>query len=157
MPIPSHPPWLDHPNNIWYSVQIVQLLNMQSFPASCHFLHLQSRFSTQHPARIYLHRDEVPHLIYIFWSVSFQSGGGKTKVSEVKCGRHSLTFICSWILLECSFVSLLLFPKILIFAAFSKDLLEKGKLWFCPAFWWRNTITYLVSLVYFKINLPTSL
>jgi hypothetical protein len=36
----SHPsrPWFDHPNNIWWSVQVTKLLIMQSSPASCHFL-----------------------------------------------------------------------------------------------------------------------
>jgi hypothetical protein len=26
---PSHPPWFDHPNNIWWRVQIMELLIMQ--------------------------------------------------------------------------------------------------------------------------------
>jgi hypothetical protein len=34
---PSHPPCLD-PNNIWWSVQVMKLLIMQSSPASRHFL-----------------------------------------------------------------------------------------------------------------------
>jgi hypothetical protein len=28
MPCPSHPPWFDHPNNIWWSVQIIKFLVM---------------------------------------------------------------------------------------------------------------------------------
>jgi len=28
MPHLSHPPWLDHPNNIWWSVQVVSLLTI---------------------------------------------------------------------------------------------------------------------------------
>jgi hypothetical protein len=38
MPCPSHPPWLNHPNNIWWSVQVMKLLITQSSPASRHFL-----------------------------------------------------------------------------------------------------------------------
>jgi hypothetical protein len=32
---PSHPPWLDHSDNIWQSVQVMKLLIMQSSPAFC--------------------------------------------------------------------------------------------------------------------------
>jgi hypothetical protein len=35
---PSHPPWLDHPNNIWWTVQVMKLIIMQTSPASRHFL-----------------------------------------------------------------------------------------------------------------------
>jgi hypothetical protein len=35
---PSHPLWFDHPNNIWWSVQVMKLLIMQCSPASHHFL-----------------------------------------------------------------------------------------------------------------------
>jgi hypothetical protein len=38
---PSHPPWLDHPQHIWLSVQVTKLLIMHFSPASCHFLPLQ--------------------------------------------------------------------------------------------------------------------
>jgi len=38
---PSHPPWLDHSNNISWSVQVMKLLFMQSSPAFHHFLPLQ--------------------------------------------------------------------------------------------------------------------
>jgi hypothetical protein len=40
----SHPPWCDHPNNIWWSVQVMKLLNMQSSLVSCHFLPLRSKY-----------------------------------------------------------------------------------------------------------------
>jgi hypothetical protein len=32
MPRQSHPPWSDHPNNIWWNVQVMKLI-MQCFPA----------------------------------------------------------------------------------------------------------------------------
>jgi hypothetical protein len=32
---PSHPPWFDHPDNIWWSVKVIKLLIVQSFPSSC--------------------------------------------------------------------------------------------------------------------------
>jgi len=31
---PSHPPWFDHSNNIWWGVQVMKLLIMQPPPAS---------------------------------------------------------------------------------------------------------------------------
>jgi hypothetical protein len=34
MPLPSHPPWRDHPNNIWWSIQVMKLLIMLSCPGS---------------------------------------------------------------------------------------------------------------------------
>jgi hypothetical protein len=46
---PSHPPWSDHPNNIWWSVQVMKLLIMQSSPASRHFLRLRSKYSPTAP------------------------------------------------------------------------------------------------------------
>jgi len=48
MPCSSHP-WVDHPNNIWWSVQVRKLLTMQSSPASSHFLLLRCKCSPQHP------------------------------------------------------------------------------------------------------------
>ena len=35
MPRPSHPPPFDHPNNVWWGVQIMKLNNMQFYPSSC--------------------------------------------------------------------------------------------------------------------------
>jgi hypothetical protein len=46
---PSHPSWLDHPNNIWWSVQFIKLLIMQSSSASRHFILLKYKYSPQHP------------------------------------------------------------------------------------------------------------
>jgi len=36
---PSHPPWVHHPNDIWWAVQIMKHDIMHFSPASCHFLH----------------------------------------------------------------------------------------------------------------------
>jgi hypothetical protein len=44
---PFHPPWCDHPNNIWLSVQFMKLIIMQSSPASCHFLPHRHKYSPQ--------------------------------------------------------------------------------------------------------------
>jgi len=49
MPHPSQPPWLYYPSNIRWSVQVMQLLIMQSSLASCPFLPLRSKYSPQHP------------------------------------------------------------------------------------------------------------
>jgi hypothetical protein len=46
---PSHPPWFDGPNNIWWSVEVMKLLILQYSPPSCLFLHLMSKYSPQHP------------------------------------------------------------------------------------------------------------
>jgi hypothetical protein len=44
MSCPSHPPWLDHSNKIWWSVNVAKLLVMQSSPASCHVFTLVQIF-----------------------------------------------------------------------------------------------------------------
>jgi hypothetical protein len=46
---PSHILWLDRPNNIWWSVQVMKPLIMQSFPASHPFVPLSSKYSPQDP------------------------------------------------------------------------------------------------------------
>jgi hypothetical protein len=45
----SHSSWLDHTNNIWYRVQVMKLLIMQSSSDFCHFHPLRSKYSPQHP------------------------------------------------------------------------------------------------------------
>jgi len=45
---PSHPPWFDHPNNILWSVQLMNRLIMQSSPASHHYFPLRCKQSPQH-------------------------------------------------------------------------------------------------------------
>jgi hypothetical protein len=49
MPCPSNPSWYDHPNNIWWRVQIMQLFIVLFFPSSFYFLSLRSKYSPQHP------------------------------------------------------------------------------------------------------------
>jgi hypothetical protein len=46
---PSHPPWFYHPNNIWWGVQVMKLLIMQSSSASYNFHPLRSKHSPPHP------------------------------------------------------------------------------------------------------------
>jgi hypothetical protein len=49
MPRSSHSSGIDHRNSIWWSVQVMKLLIMQSSPASRHFLTLRYKYSPQHP------------------------------------------------------------------------------------------------------------
>jgi len=39
-PRPSHLPWFDHHNNIWWNVEVMKPLIMRSSPAMAHFRHL---------------------------------------------------------------------------------------------------------------------
>jgi hypothetical protein len=48
MPRQSPPPWFDHPNNIWWRVQIMKLLIMQFSSASCHSIPLRFKYSPKH-------------------------------------------------------------------------------------------------------------
>jgi len=47
MSCPSYP-WLDLPNYIWWSLQVMKLLIMQSSPAFHHFLPLRHKYSPWH-------------------------------------------------------------------------------------------------------------
>jgi hypothetical protein len=42
------PPLLDHPNNIWWIIQVMKLFIMQSSPPSRHILPLRPKYSPQH-------------------------------------------------------------------------------------------------------------
>jgi hypothetical protein len=62
MPCPPHPPWLDHPNNSWWSVLDTKLL--QSSPASHHFLLLRSKYSPQYPVLTHPQSMFIPYIFY---------------------------------------------------------------------------------------------
>jgi hypothetical protein len=49
MPCPSLPPWLEHSNYTWRTVQVMKLLIMQFSPTFCYFNSLWSKYSPQHP------------------------------------------------------------------------------------------------------------
>jgi hypothetical protein len=55
MPHPSHPPWFHHPDFIRWSLQVMKSRNVQSSPATRHFLPLRSKYSPQHPVPKYCH------------------------------------------------------------------------------------------------------
>jgi len=56
VPHQSHPLWLHHPYNIWWSVPVMVLLIIQYSQASRHFLSLRSKYYFQHPV--------LKHLLY---------------------------------------------------------------------------------------------
>jgi hypothetical protein len=56
IPHSSHPPWFDHPNNIWWSVQILKLLTVQCSPASRHFLPVRSSAPCSQTSSVYARR-----------------------------------------------------------------------------------------------------
>ena len=49
MPRPSHSSRVDHPNNIWWVVQIIKLLIMQFSPLPCYLVPPIPKYSFQHP------------------------------------------------------------------------------------------------------------
>jgi hypothetical protein len=55
---PSRP---DHPCNIWYRIQITELLITRFSPASCHFTLLWSKYSQQHPVLKHPHTVFLPY------------------------------------------------------------------------------------------------
>jgi hypothetical protein len=56
MPCPSHPPWPDHSNYIWWRVQVMKLLIMQFSPTSCHFVSLRSKYPCTEASQIWYAR-----------------------------------------------------------------------------------------------------
>jgi len=46
---PSHSSQVDHPNNIWWRVQMIKLLFMYSSPLPCYLVPLRPKYLPQHP------------------------------------------------------------------------------------------------------------
>jgi hypothetical protein len=127
MPRPTHPPWSDHPNTIWWRVQIMALLIMQFSPASRHFIPLRSKYFPKHMLSNTLHvcsyldvRDPVSHpykttgritVLYIL-IFTFSDTDGKAKDSELCGSKHSPNFIYSYFPRECNFYLLTSFSNI---------------------------------------------
>jgi hypothetical protein len=70
LPHPSHAPWFDHPNNIWWRVQVMTLLIMQSSPVFfkhsvilLRLFHIQKSIST-----IHLFHSQAAGLLLQKWS-----------------------------------------------------------------------------------------
>jgi hypothetical protein len=57
----SHPAWLEHFNNIWWTVQFVKTLIMKLSPASYYQIFLGSKYSPQHPVLRYLQSMFLPY------------------------------------------------------------------------------------------------
>ena len=53
MPRSFHSSWFYEPNNIWWAVQIIKLLAMQSFPVPCYLVSLRPKYPPQHPIKEY--------------------------------------------------------------------------------------------------------
>jgi hypothetical protein len=60
MPSPSYPPWLHHPRNIWWTVQIMMLLTKHLSPVSCYFLPRRSNRIPQ-PCSSITVKDHISH------------------------------------------------------------------------------------------------
>jgi hypothetical protein len=45
---PSHSSRFDHPNNIWWGLQIPKFLTLQFSPLPCYFIPLWPKYSPQH-------------------------------------------------------------------------------------------------------------
>ena len=57
---PSHFSWFHHPNNIWWAVQIIQLLNMQSCSLPCYLVPHRSKYLPQYPILEHPHPTFLP-------------------------------------------------------------------------------------------------
>ena len=60
MPSPSPSSLFGHPNNMWWGIQIIKLLVMQSSPLSCHLVPLMPKYLLQHPILEHIHPMFLP-------------------------------------------------------------------------------------------------
>jgi hypothetical protein len=125
IPLPSHPPLFDHPDNVWWIVQIMKLLIVQSSAAYHNFLPLGSKYSHHTLFSIILNlcsslsvSDRVSHphrttgkIVYIFQSSKFLER--RWKDPEYNSSKHFPNLICSLFLHRCNvLLFLFLFPSI---------------------------------------------
>jgi len=150
MPHPSHPPYFDHSNNIWWNVQVTKLLISQPPPGSRHFLPLCSNILLNNFSHILnlcssrRMRDAVSQafrtvgeitLFYVLIS-TFLDRRWEDKRLRIERWQAFLEFnllvMSSW--MQFWFVAVV--PKYLNFVTFMKDSLARVNLWFFPSFWW---------------------
>ena len=72
MPRPS--PRFDHPNNIWWALQIIKLLIVQFSPVPCYLVPFRPKYSPQHPILnhphpTFLSQWERPSIHYTDWVI----------------------------------------------------------------------------------------
>ena len=58
---PFHSSRFDHPNNIWWGVQIIKHLIMQFYPLCCYFVPIRTKYSPQHPILKHHQPTLLPH------------------------------------------------------------------------------------------------
>jgi hypothetical protein len=156
MPCPSHPPWLDHSNYIWWRVHDMKLLIVQFSPTSYHFVPLRSNilFSTLFSNTLSLcsslnAKNQVPHpykvtgkiLVFCILIVTFLDKARRQKVldwmvASITWNESPYNFFLNQILI-CYCCS-----KYLNCATFSEDLLAIFMFWFCHEFWWWDINIY---------------
>jgi hypothetical protein len=78
---PSHPPWLDRPNDIWWRVQITKLQITQFSQSSSYFLLVTSQYSPQDPVL------KSHHCVH-FLQVHRRSFTHTNKIGKVLFGVH---------------------------------------------------------------------
>jgi len=60
MPCQSHPSWVDHPNNIWWGLQIIKLLITKFSPLPWYLFSLRIKYSPHHPILKHLQPTFLP-------------------------------------------------------------------------------------------------
>jgi hypothetical protein len=135
MPHPSHPPWFDHPNNIWWSVQVIKLLIMQSSPSPasscplCPNILLSTMCSDTLNPFDFLPKQGVNLTVFV---LSSNRGHGKKKDWN-DFYKNSPHLICSS---GMQFWFITVVPKYLNFATFSYNSLATSKVFLHWIFWW---------------------
>jgi hypothetical protein len=76
----------------------------------------------------------INYLVIVMWQIL---------ITQQLSSIENLLLICSWN----KFVFVTVVPRYFNFATFSKCLLAIFMSWWCPAFWWRDSNTYLVCSV----------
>jgi hypothetical protein len=62
---PSHTPWVDDPNNIWWSLHIMEFIPVQTYPVSSHFIHFKTFSLPPCP------QTSLIHILSLMWEIRF--------------------------------------------------------------------------------------
>jgi hypothetical protein len=118
MPYPCQSSWFDHPNDIWWGVQSIKFLVMQSSPLLCYLVPLRPSYPPQHLILENLHsslnvNDQVSHpykttgkfmvmyiLIFTFFIANWKTKDSAQNDSSIPKLKFALNFLMSGILIR---------------------------------------------------------
>jgi len=107
---PSHSPWFDHPNNIWWEVQIIKFLIMQCFTLPCYLVPHRPKYLPSAPYNPHSVRDQVSHatdkimVLYIQIFIFLDSKQEDWMAAGIPCVQSALNFCMNVIMIFILFI-----------------------------------------------------